>query len=126
MLRKGMISISPVAFDQIELIQQNDFTLEDHLFRVTISGKGCEGFAYSCGFTLPDPKDVRLQLTHPQEPERSLTLLFDPFTAHFFQDGRIDYAIDPETQADGFMIINAQEENYRGKFFKDKEMLPVF
>ena len=40
------IFVTDSAVRQIQLMQENDYTLEGHSFRIKIGGKGCEGFTH--------------------------------------------------------------------------------
>ena len=111
------------ALMQIKIILENDFTLENMVFRVSIGGKGCDGFTYQTGFTAPHIDDVIL--SYPVGPA-IVAIHMDPFTAHYFNRGRIDYLLDPTSNKDGFVIENYDEANYVGKFFKDETKMPVF
>ena len=111
------------ALMQIKIILENDFTLEGMVFRVTIGGKGCDGFTYQTGFTAPHADDVIHQY---KIGNGVIKIHMDPFTAHYFHHGRIDYLLDPTTNKDGFVIENFDESNYVGKFFKDETKMPDF
>ena len=53
------LSDTPVdgALKQAMLMQESDFTLKGHVLRVQITGKECDGFRYSIGFTRHDEED---------------------------------------------------------------------
>jgi iron-sulfur cluster insertion protein len=117
------LNLTPRAFDQIKLIQSNDYTVEDKVFRVQISGKGCSGFNYDVGFTDATTDDVVIDIW-VKEKSSHFYLHLDVFTAFYFYQGTIDYQIDLTTGEDGFVIMNTHEESYFGKFFKDENLVP--
>lgn len=117
------LNLTPRAASQINLILENDYTLENKLFRVQISGKGCSGFNYATGFDEIHEDDIIAKI-FVKEMNQEMKLLLDPFTAFYFHQGTIDYQIDPETNEDGFVIMNVHEETYFGKFFKDESLVP--
>lgn len=111
------ITISDFAKKQVLLILENDYTLLDHVFRLQISGKGCQGFDYSLGFSLPHQDDLVYE-------KDGLKLNIDPFSAYYCRHGEIDYLIDHEHEIDGLVFTNHNEKSHRGKFFKDESTLP--
>lgn len=112
------ITLGQEAIKQIKLIILNDFKLENQVFRLQISGKGCHGFDYSIGFT--DPLDDDLILT-----KDGVQLSIDPFTAFYSKEGVIDYLCIEDTNEEGFIFTNKNQNNYRGKFFKNETTLPT-
>lgn len=110
------LEISQEAKNQIRLIVEHDYTLQDHYFRIQIGGKECHGFTYQLGFTTKDQNDLEIVLDN-------LVILMDPFTAFYTQHAKLDYALD-EQGNDGFMLTNLKESDHRGKFFKDLSKLP--
>ena len=119
-LEEVNIEFTKSARAQLELILQNDYTLTEQVFRLQISGKGCHGFDYSIGFTEPQIDDM-IYLVHGC----ALKLSIDPFTAFYCKDGTIDYVLDHNSEAEGFSFENSNQKNYRGKFFKKEETLPI-
>lgn len=111
------IEISQAALKQINLIRDNDYTLEGMEFRVKIGGKGCDGFTYDTGFSQPHTDDVELLY-------QGTKVLLDPFTAYYCKEGSLDFLLNPKTNEDGFVFVNFKEEDYHGKFFKDESMAP--
>lgn len=111
------IQVSQAAWDQIKLIQDNDFTLAANTFRIKIGGKGCDGFTYETGFSSPLHDDIVLSF-------QGLEIILDPFTAHYCKEGSLDFLLNPRSNEDGFVFINFNEQNYHGKFFKDESMAP--
>lgn len=111
------------ALKEIELMVQNDFTLKDKHFRISISGKGCDGFDYSAGFTNRDPKDTILEISGESQ---KLLVLLDPFASYYLKDVSIDFIQDFENDDEGFYIQNNNQEEYSGKFWKDSpEKVPT-
>ncbi|MFZ4713526.1 MAG: HesB/IscA family protein [Bacteriovoracaceae bacterium] len=117
------LNLTPRAYDQIKLIQDNDYTVEDKIFRVQISGKGCSGFNYDVGFAEEDVNDVKIPIW-VKEKNLHFTLHLDPFTAFYFYQGTLDYQLDIESGEDGFVVMNTNEQSYFGKFFKDESLVP--
>jgi hypothetical protein len=46
----------------------------------------------------------------------------DPFTAHYTQKGQLDYKIEKDEE--GFVVENFAGDLYKGKFFKDPNLVP--
>lgn len=111
------LDLSRAAYEQIKLIMENDYTMQDNFFRLKIGGKGCDGFTYELGFTEKDGEDLELKY-------EDLIILIDPFTFHYCKEGYIDFLLNPKTNEDGFIFVNKNEDKYHGKFFKDEEMVP--
>lgn len=111
------LDLSRAAYEQIKLIMENDYTMQDNFFRLKIGGKGCDGFTYELGFTEKDDEDLELKY-------EDLIILIDPFTFHYCKEGYIDFLLNPKTNEDGFIFVNKNEDKYHGKFFKDEEMVP--
>ena len=112
------VSISPEAIDQLNLIHQNDYTIEGKLFRVFIKGKGCEGFIYDTIFDMPTTNDLKLEF-------KGIQVLMDPFSAFFLSDFGIDYIFDPINELEGFVVTNHNQDKFTGKFWtKGKVELP--
>ena len=113
------ITITDTAKAEIALIKENDFTLEENArsFRLSIDGKGCNGFDYAMGFGIEDEKDFIY--TH-----NDVTVRLDRFTAFYCKEGTIDYIKDYANNTEGFHFENGNQKNYRGKFFKDESKVP--
>lgn len=115
--------VTDSAVRQIQLMQENDYTLEGLSFRIKIGGKGCEGFTYDTGFSELHPDDLvikqKYDLIH-----FDLTVLIDPFTAFYTQEVTLDYLLDTTNNEEGFIVNNAADGQHRGKFFKDEGKLP--
>jgi iron-sulfur cluster insertion protein len=111
------------AVRQIQLMQENDYTLEGLQFRIKIGGKGCEGFTYDTGFSELHPDDLVIIQSYPLI-NFELTVLMDPFTAYYTQELTLDYMLDMNNNEEGFIVNNAADGQHRGKFFKDESLLP--
>lgn len=115
--------ITDSAIRQIQLMQENDYTLEGLLFRIKIGGKGCGGFTYETGFSEKHADDIVIEKNYPAI-NFQLKLLMDPFTAFYTSSATLDYLLDTGNNDEGFVITNADEGNHKGKFFKDTSKLP--
>lgn len=113
-------SITDSATSQLLLMKENDWTLEGKDIRISISGKGCDGFDYAIGFDNRHNEDFVYQ-------EKGLNFLFDPFCAFYAQNLEIDFKIDPEKNVDGFVIKSLDQKKHTGKFWRQDEskVLPV-
>jgi Fe-S cluster assembly iron-binding protein IscA len=111
------------AIRQIQVMQQNDYTLEGLFFRIKIGGKGCGGFTYDTGFSEIHPDDLVIEQDYPLINFK-LKLLMDPFTAFYTQTVTLDYLLDTGSNEEGFVVINGDEGKHKGKFFKDTSKLP--
>lgn len=107
------LTVTQAAYMQIMTMYKNDYTLEKKYLRLSIKGKGCEGFTYAITFTELEPEDIKISL------RRDLEILLDPFTAKFARRGAIDFI---QSHVDeGFAFFNEFEFLFTGKFFKDLE-----
>ena len=113
------IELTKKAIEQLKLIFAKDYTIQDKQLRVQIEAKGCDGFTYSIGFTQKLEKDVEIPLAG-LAPHK---VLLDPFSAFYLKHAIIDYHIDPESHQEGLIVINLDEKNFRGKFFKNNDHL---
>lgn len=103
---------------QIKLMLQNDYTLAGKIFRIQISGKGCDGFSYSAGFTPSHQDDFKVLVD-------GIEILIDLFSAFYMQEILVDYAFDFENGTEGFVISNKNQDLYKDKFWKaDKRKIP--
>lgn len=110
---------------QLKLIMENDFTLLGKWPRIVISGKGCDGFNYSLGFTDLDEQDLRIPLVGQSGTPLDFEIIMDSFTAFYMQETLIEYAINPQTNQDGFVITNKRQKEFHGKFWReDKSKIP--
>lgn len=115
--------VTDSAVRQIQLMQENDYTLEGLSFRIKIGGKGCEGFTYDTGFSELHPDDLVIIQSYPLI-NFELKILIDPFTAYYTQEATLDYLLDITNNEEGFILNNAADGQHRGKFFKDESKLP--
>ena len=112
------LDLTESAFQQLDLMIKNDFTIEGKFFRVQITGKKCEGFTYSAGFTPPQDKDIFFEVN-------GIQMVVDPFTAFYLQRGVIDYLQNFELEMEGFIVENLDQKNFEGKFWlKNPEKIP--
>lgn len=115
--------VTDSAVRQIQVMQENDYTLEGLSFRIKIGGKGCEGFTYDTGFSEQHPEDLVIGQSYPLI-NFELTVLMDPFTAFYTQELTLDYLLDTSSNEEGFIVNNAADGQHRGKFFKDESRIP--
>lgn len=124
------ITLSDQAWTQLILLMENDLTLKGKYFRLLISGKGCDGFSYSVGFTDWHHDDFRVQLNTPlavqeqmkfESQIKEVEILMDPFTAFYLQICKVDYIQDFENNNEGFTVTNLNQSEYTGKFWKKEE-----
>jgi Fe-S cluster assembly iron-binding protein IscA len=115
--------VSDSAVRQIQLMQENDYTLEGLQFRIKIGGKGCGGFTYDTGFSERHADDLIIELNYPLI-HFNLQILIDPFTAFYTQEATLDYLLDSQSNEEGFVLTNAADGEHKGKFFKDESKLP--
>jgi iron-sulfur cluster insertion protein len=115
--------VTDSAVRQIQVMKENDYTLEGLSFRIKIGGKGCEGFTYETGFSEGHPGDLIIKLSYPFI-NFELIILIDPFTAFYTQELSLDYLLDITNNDEGFIVNNAADGQHRGKFFKDESLLP--
>ena len=116
------LTLTEAARRELQLMLENDFTLKNKVLRIQISGKKCDGFTYSCGFTSPDGEDFILE-----EPLRHQTLkiALDPFTAFYLKAGQVDFVMEPEKDVEGLVVTNFDQSEYSGKFWRsDKSKVP--
>lgn len=116
------VDLTDAAFKQIQLIQENDYTLENHTFRLKIGGKGCDGFTYDTGFSKKLDDDFVLTF---EQSGSIIEILMDSFTAFYCKSGILDFFIIPKEHQDGFFFLNHNEDKHVGKFFKDGDNVPT-
>jgi Fe-S cluster assembly iron-binding protein IscA len=104
------------AFLQLKTIIENDFTLAGKYFRILISGKGCDGFTYSAGFTDLHIDDFEVKVVNT-EADDELYIIIDPFAAFYLQNASVDYIQDFTLDSEGFVVINHAQNEYHDKFF---------
>lgn len=107
------IKLTAAAAAQVQLMLKHDFTLTDHVLRIVIKGKGCEGFTYSIQFTPLETNDITIAVSN------NIVIAMDSFTAQFVRCGTIDF-IQSHAE-EGFHFINEHENLFHGKFFKGLE-----
>lgn len=115
------IKFSENAFRQLQLLIENDFTLAGRYFRVLISGKGCDGFTYSVGFSDMTQEDFIIKVKNQDSQQEDLEIVIDPFAAFYLQNATIDYIQDFSTESEGFVIINHNQKKYHGKFWRKQK-----
>lgn len=124
-----VVSVSQNAQWQIANMLKNDPYLNNKYLRISIDGKGCDGFTYAIGFTEKTDKDMAIEIEvesyHSEEPNIKTFLLMDAFAAFYLQMVKIDYDFDSETDQDGFTVQNLNQKDFHGKFWrKDKTKTP--
>jgi Fe-S cluster assembly iron-binding protein IscA len=110
------IQFTDRAFLQLKTIIENDFTLAGKYFRILISGKGCDGFTYSAGFTDLHIDDFEVKVINI-EAHDELYIIIDPFAAFYLQNASVDFIQDFVLDSEGFVVINHAQEDYHLKFF---------
>ncbi|RZF20892.1 MULTISPECIES: HesB/IscA family protein [Halobacteriovorax] len=114
------LSFTQMAQDQLNLMLENDFTLQGKYLRILISGKGCEGFKYSIGFHDLNDDDFLVPVK-----EMDTEVAIDPFTAFYLGETQIDYQFNYINDEEGFVVVNKQQDEFQGKFWrKDKSKIP--
>jgi iron-sulfur cluster insertion protein len=112
------------AMTELKLIIENDFTLAGKYFRLVISGKGCDGFTYSAGFTDLTDEDLMIKVESLEskklmtKAEDELFVLVDPFAAFYLSEVTVDFVQDLEKGHEGFVITNHHQKEFQGKFWK--------
>ena len=112
------VYFTPEAVTQLTLIITHDFTLAGKYFRLLISGKGCDGFDYSAGFTDLHDDDFIIPILSDNESTHHVVI--DPFAAFYLQNVHVAYKQDFENNNEGFVITNKEQKEYNGKFWKQK------
>jgi iron-sulfur cluster insertion protein len=115
--------VTDSAIRQIQLMLENDYTLEGLFFRIKIGGKGCGGFTYDTGFSELHSDDLMIKKDYPSI-QLELVILMDPFTAFYTQEATLDYLLETQSNEEGFILTNAADGAHKGKFFKDQSKLP--
>jgi len=106
------IKFTENALLQLKLILENDFTISDKFFRVQITGKECDGFTYSTGFSDLHEDDFTLEID-------GIKIIIDPFSAHYMKDTNIDYHQNFENDEEGFVITVIDQKDFAGKFWRE-------
>jgi len=125
LVTKPVVYFTARAHDQLKLILNNDFTLAGKYFRILISGKGCDGFTYSAGFTDLKDDDFLVKIENSDD---EITIVLDPFAAFYLQETSVDFIQDFEKDTEGFVITNHLQKKYAGKFWRKapEETPPIF
>lgn len=119
------VKITDKAISQLTLIMENDFTLKGKYLRLLISGKGCDGFNYSVGFTDWNQDDMQIPVLSTELNSTELHVIMDPFTAFYLQKCSVDYVEDFANNNEGFVVTNENQKKYSGKFWKkDEQKVP--
>jgi iron-sulfur cluster insertion protein len=117
------IQFTERAVDEVELIIKNDFTLEGKHFRISISGKGCDGFDYSAGFSKEAPKDSKIEIIGK---DKKFFVLLDPFASYYLKNVLVEFVQDFTQDAEGFIIRNHDQKEFHGKFWRSSpEKVPT-
>lgn len=115
MVTPPVIMFTENALSQLRLIIENDFTLAGKYFRIVVSGKGCEGFTYAAGFTDLNEDDFCVRIANSSE---EIYIVIDPFAAFYLQEASVDFVQDFEKDAEGFVIVNHAQSEFKGKFWR--------
>lgn len=115
LVTEPVIMFTERALAQLKLIIENDFTLAGKYFRIVVSGKGCEGFTYAAGFTDLNDDDFQVRIANTQE---EIYVVIDSFAAFYLQEASVDFVQDFEQDAEGFVIVNHSQSEFRGKFWR--------
>lgn len=110
-----LIMFTERALSQLKLIIQNDFTLAGKYFRIVVSGKGCEGFTYAAGFTDLQDDDFLIRIANSEE---DVFVIIDPFAGFYLQEASVDFIQDFNHDAEGFVITNHSQSEFKGKFWR--------
>ncbi len=115
LVHSPIIMFTDRALSQLKLIIENDFTLAGKYFRIVVSGKGCEGFTYAAGFTDLNIDDFQIRIANSSD---EMYIIIDPFAAFYLQEASVDFIQDFDQDAEGFVIINHSQSEFKGKFWK--------
>lgn len=107
------LMFSERALEEYLLIEENDYTLENQLLRIEIDGKGCDGFTYAVGFSLPRVDDMKVLIEDTEK-----IVLIDPFSAFYLQVATVDFVQDFTQDAEGFVVVNHSQKHFAGKFWR--------
>lgn len=110
-----VIMFTERAIEQLKLIIENDFTLAGKYFRIVVSGKGCEGFTYAAGFTDLQEDDFLIRIANSEE---EIFVVIDPFASFYLQEASVDFIQDFTKDAEGFVITNHSQSEFKGKFWR--------
>ena len=107
------VLVSDEAVRQLELMYHLDHTLKNKVFRIQISGKGCAGFSYECGWTEALHEDFIC------ETRLKIPIHMTPFCAFYTQHCEIDYQFDDLQGQEGFLLLNHKQKDDTGKFWRN-------
>ncbi|MCO4792330.1 MAG: hypothetical protein KC493_01365 [Bacteriovoracaceae bacterium] len=116
LVKAPVVELTEKAKEELKLILENDHTLEGKWLRILVSGKGCDGFDYSVGFTEFQKDDFQTLIN--LKTEKETYILMDPFTAYYLQNSNIDYVQDFQNDLEGFVVKNLNQDEFTGKFWK--------
>lgn len=117
------LTITEKALEQLKLIYENDPTVVDKVVRISITGKGCQGFEYAIGFDEMMIEDLKIKLLSIKfEKLQEIVVVMDPFCAFYLKQGRIMFIQEFEggSEEEGFVIVNDHQKDVHGKFWKTK------
>lgn len=121
------VQFSKMAQWQLANILSNDPQVAGKSLRISIDGKGCDGFTYAVGFALANDQDIKVEvsiLSYESLPV-NLMVVLDPFAAYYLQNVAIDFRHDLELDTDGFTVENLDQKQFHGKFWrKNKTLIP--
>ena len=106
------------ARQQLDLIWENDYTIQDKVLRLAIQGKGCDGFNYAVYFEHAKTGDI--QCVAWNQKDLSFPIVSDSFTAYYLQEATLDFIQDPDQEIEGFVVINHNQDKFKGKFWRSK------
>jgi iron-sulfur cluster insertion protein len=112
------IEFSDRAFLELKLIIENDFTLAGKYFRIVISGKGCDGFTYTVGFTDLNEEDIMVPILDCKLQKTDQYIIVDPFAAFYLSEVKVDFIQDLKSEIEGFVVSNLNQKEFAGKFWK--------
>jgi len=115
-IKTPKVELGPSALRQIRLMTATDFGLAGKQFRIQIDGKVCDGFTYATGFTHTQQDDFIIDCVHSTGV---IKIIMNPFTAFYLQDAYLDFIQDYSKNIEGFVVINKNQQEYQGKFWKD-------
>lgn len=121
MEKQSSIEITPEAKRQIVLLKENDYTLQSECLRLSIKGKGCDGFTYQVGFDTPKSQDQVLIFENFFSDSKKFYILLDQLASFYIRNATLDYQFNE--QGDGFVLKNHDQHLYEGKFFNSNDSL---
>jgi Fe-S cluster assembly iron-binding protein IscA len=73
------------------------------------------GEKFYFGFTDLNEDDFQVRIANIEE---EIYVIVDPFAAFYLQEASVDFVQDFEQDAEGFVIVNHAQSEFRGKFWK--------